>query len=59
METKSRKLDTNPIKSSSKIQTPIPNITYLKLIEYITDETVMLPFYNSPLLPTNKNYDFY
>ena len=37
-----------------KAPTLLPGLSYLKLIEYITGEAHMLPFYAPPLLPGNK-----
>jgi hypothetical protein len=59
LDNKSKKFESSPSRASSKAQAAIPNLTYLKLIEYITDEAVMLPFYAPPLLPAGQNYEFY
>lgn len=37
-----------------KAPTLLPGLSYLKLIEYITGEAHMLPFYDPPLLPGNR-----
>ena len=57
LEAKGRRTD-SPNKNTNKLH-PTPNLTYLKVIEYITDETAVLPFYSPPLLPNNNNLDFY
>lgn len=58
LEAKSKRMD-SPNKNTNKVQSiPTQNLSYLKAIEYITDETTMLPFYSPPLLPKH-NIDFY